>query len=149
MCGPTEINGYTFCSGFSKLKLSYGAHPDLQGLIRSVTYVIRGAIFRPKYATNLSGGVSLGELIDMYHTREATERHDKVYALFGMSSDNPSAAGLLPNYKVPWKILLQQLVEFLLCKEVYIETWDEKEIAVIKSKGCILGQVSLVESNST
>ena len=83
----------------------------MQGLIRSVTYVIRGAIFRPKYAISSSGGVSLGELVDMYHTREATERHDKVYALFGMSSDDPSTAGLSPNYKVPWKKLLQQLIE--------------------------------------
>ena len=149
MCGPAEINGYAFCSGFNKLKLSYGAYPGLQSLIRSVTYVIRGAIFRPKYATGSSGGVCLGELIDMYHTREATERHDKVYALFGMSSDNPSAAGLSPNYKVPWRELLQQLVKFLLCKEVYVETWDEKEIAVIKSKGCILGQVDSVKSDST
>ena len=148
MCGPAEINGYAFCSGFNKLELSYGAHPGLQGLIRLVTYVIRGAIFRPKYATSSSGGVSLGELVDMYHSREATERHDKVYALFGMSSDDPSAAGLLPNYKVPWKELLQQLVKFLLCKEVYVKTWDKKEIAVIKSKGCILGQVSSVKSDS-
>ncbi|OCK93098.1 uncharacterized protein K441DRAFT_723745 [Cenococcum geophilum 1.58] len=60
MCGLAEINGYTFYSGFNKLKLSYGAHPGLQGLIRSVTYVIRGAIFRPKYATSSLGGVSLG-----------------------------------------------------------------------------------------
>ena len=44
---------------------------------------------------------------------------------------------------------MQQLVKFLLCKDVYVETWDEKEIAVIKSKGCILGQVSSVESDST
>ena len=79
----------------------------------------------------------MGELIDMYHTREATERHDKVYALFGMSSDNPSAAGLSLNYKVPWEKLLQQVIKFLLCKEVYVETWDKKEIAMIKSKGCV------------
>ncbi|KAF2181209.1 hypothetical protein K469DRAFT_752814 [Zopfia rhizophila CBS 207.26] len=84
----------------------------------------------------------------MYHTREATKRHDKVYALLGMSSDDPSAAGLSPNYTIPRKKLLQQLVEFLLFKEVSVETWEEREIAVIKSKGCILGQVSSVESCS-
>ena len=149
MCGPTEINGYTFCSGFSKLKLSCGAHPGLQGLIRSVTYVIRGAIFRPKHTTSSLGGVSLGELIDIYHTCEATERHNKVYALFGMSSNNPNAAGLSPNYKVPWEKLLQQVIKFLLCKEVYVETWDKKEITVIKSKGCILSRVSSVKNDTT
>ena len=45
--------------------------------------------------------------------------------------------------------LLQRLVKFLLCKEISVETWDDREIAVIKSKGCILGQVSSVESDST
>jgi hypothetical protein len=87
MYGSTEMNGYTFCSGFNKLELSY-AHPDLQILIRSVTYLIRGAIFRPKYANSPSSGLSLGELIDMYHTRKSTEPNDKVYALLGMSSDD-------------------------------------------------------------
>ena len=92
--------------------------------------------------------VSLGELIDMYHNREATRRHDKIYALLGMSSEGPSAAGLSPNYQVSWKELLQRLVGFLLCKEISVETWNEKEIAVIKTKGFILGQVSLVGSDS-
>ena len=95
------MNGYAFCSGFNKLELSYKAYPGLQGLIHSVIYVIRGAIFQPKYAISLSGGVSLGELIDIYYTCKATERHNKVYVLFGMSSNDPSVAGLLPNYKVP------------------------------------------------
>ena len=101
------MNGYTLCSGLNKLKLSYGAHPSLQGLIRSVTYLIRGAIFRPKYATSSSGGVSLSELMDMYHTREASRRHDKVYALLSMSSNNLSKVNLLPNYRVLWEELLQ------------------------------------------
>lgn len=149
MYGFAEMDGYTFCSGLNKLELSYPVdHPDLQSLIRSVTYLIRGAIFRPKYTTSPSGGLSLGELIDMYHTREATKRHDKVYALLGMSSDDTNTAGLSPDYKVPWKTLLQRLLEFILFKELSIETWDEREIAVIKSKGCIFGQVSSVENDS-
>jgi hypothetical protein len=148
MCGSAEVNGYTFCSGLHKPELSYKAHAKVQSLIRSVTYLIRGAIFRPKYTTSPSGGLSLGELIDMYHTHEATKRHDKIYALLGMSSDGPSAAGLSPDYTVPWKKLLQRLVEFIIFKEVLVETWDERDIAVIKGRGCILGQVSSVKSDS-
>ena len=61
-------------------------------------------IFRPKYATS-PGRVflnirPLGELIDMYYTHEATEYHDKVYALLSMSSDNLTAASLSPDYTV-------------------------------------------------
>jgi len=148
MCGSAEMNGYTFCLGLNNLGLSYEDHLDLQSLIRSITYLIRGAIFRPKYATSPLGGLSLGELIDMYHTREATNAHDMVYALLGMSSDDPNAAGLSPNYTVPWKTLLHRLIEFILYKEVPAETWDERKIAVIKSKGCILGHVSSAGNDS-
>lgn len=146
MHGYAEMNGYAFCSGLNKLELSY-AHPDLQSLIRSVTYLIRGAIFRPKYAKSPSSGISLGELIDMYHTRKSTVPSDKVYALLGMSSDDPNAAGLSPDYTVPWRTLFQRLIEFILPIEVFVETCDQGEIAVIKSKGCILGHVSLLEND--
>ncbi|CZR58311.1 related to heterokaryon incompatibility protein [Phialocephala subalpina] len=151
MCGSAEIDGYVFCLCVELLKDFYEAHPNVQSLVRSVTYLIKGAIFRPKYTTSRSGTVSLdicplGELIDMYYTHEATQRHDKVYALLGMSSDNLSKASLSPNYGVPWEELLERLVRFLLCEKVSVETWGDREMAVIKSKGCILGQVSSVKS---
>ncbi|KAH7141999.1 heterokaryon incompatibility protein-domain-containing protein, partial [Dactylonectria macrodidyma] len=152
-CGPTEIDGYAFCSGLSASKLSYATCPDLQALIRSVTYLIRGAIFRPRCAAGGSGRFSLdirplSELVEMYHTRKATERHDKVYALLGMSSDDPSAAGLLADYKIPWRQLFQQLVNFFLSERVSVDTWDDKEMAVIQGKGRVLGEVSLVERDT-
>lgn len=149
MCGPTEIDGYAFCLGVDLLKEFYEAPADLQSLIRSVIYLIRGAIFRPNYVMVRSGRISqdicpLGELVDMYHTHKATKRHDKVYALLGMSSDDLSKANLLPDYRVPWKELLQRLAKFLLTERISVETWSNKEIAAIKSKGCILGKVSSV-----
>lgn len=108
------IDGYAFCLGLQSFRLSYDALLDLRNPIRSVTYLIRGSIFRPKYATSPSGGASLGirplgELIDMYHTHKATERRDKVLALLGMSSNDPSAAHLLPNYEISWEELFRQL----------------------------------------
>ncbi|KAH6714388.1 heterokaryon incompatibility protein-domain-containing protein, partial [Leptodontidium sp. MPI-SDFR-AT-0119] len=149
MCGFKKIDGYVFCLGVDSLKDFYEARPDLQGLIRSVTYLIREAIFRPGYSMGSSGRSSLdicplGELMDMYHAHEATKRHDKVYALLGMSSDDLSEANLLPNYRDPWEELLQRLAKFLLSEKISVETWGDKEIAAIKSKGCILGKVSSV-----
>ncbi|OBS16723.1 hypothetical protein FPOA_12665 [Fusarium poae] len=148
-CGPTEISGYAFCSGLSKLNLSYETRPDLSSLIRSVSYLIRGAAFRPRCATGRSGRFSLGicplgELVDMYHTRKATDRRDKVYALLGMSSDDTSIAGLSANYEISWGRLFQQLINFF-SKRVSVDTWDDKEIEVIRGKGCVLGEVSSVE----
>ena len=149
-CGPTEIDGYAFCLGLELLEGFHGTRSDLQGPTRPVTYLIRGAIFRSKYVSSRLGRVSLdicplGELIDMYHTHEATNRHDKIYALLGMSSDNLSAAGLSPDYRVSWKELLQRLVKFLLGKQVYVKTWNDREMAIIHSRGCVLGQVSSVK----
>ncbi|RYO81134.1 hypothetical protein DL766_001643 [Monosporascus sp. MC13-8B] len=148
-CGHTEIDGYAFCSGLSALKLSYETCPDLQVLIRSVIYLIKGAVFRPRRATSQPGRFSLNicplsELVDMYHTRKATERRDKVYALLGMSSD-PNVAGLSADYDISWRQLFQRLVNFLISEEVFVDTWDDKEMAIIKGKGCVLGEVSSVE----
>jgi hypothetical protein len=130
----------------------YEAHRDLENSIRSITFLIRGAAFRPKHAINWSGRASLdirplGDLIDMFHTREATKPVDKVYALLGMSSDDPGTAGLLPDYEIPWEKLFKDHVKFLLYKQVYVQTWGNEERAVIKSKGCILGQVSSAVSD--
>ncbi|KAF2195867.1 hypothetical protein K469DRAFT_734273 [Zopfia rhizophila CBS 207.26] len=146
-CGTTEVDGYVLCSGLELLKDFHGTRSDLLGPIHSVTYLIRRAIFRPKYPTNRLDMVSLricglGELIDMYHTHEATLRHDKVYALLGMSSDDLSAVGLSPDYMVSWKELLQRLVKFLLCEQVSVDTWDDGEMAVIRSRGRALDQLS-------
>lgn len=149
MCGSKKIDGYVFCLGVDALKDLYEARPDLQGLIRSVTYLIREAIFRPGYSVGISGRSSLdicplGELMDMYHAHEATKRHDKVYALLGMSSDDLSEADLMPNYGDPWEKLLQRLAKFLLSEKISVEAWGDEEVAAIKSKGCILGKVSSV-----
>jgi len=154
MCGPAEIDGYAFCLGLDSLKEFYESRVELQCLIQSVTYLIRGAIFRRNYVLGRTGGVpqaicTLGELVDMYHNHEATLLHDKVYALLGMSgmsSDDLSKANLLPNYEVKWEELLQRLAKFLLCERISVETWSGKEIAVIKSKGYILGKISSVQN---
>ncbi|KAF5020014.1 hypothetical protein F66182_7950 [Fusarium sp. NRRL 66182] len=153
ICGATEIDGYAFCSGLNSLNVSYETCSDLQPLVRSVTYLIRGAIFRSRCANGSSDRFSLDirplrELVEMYHTRKATQRHDKVYALLGMSSDDPSTAGLLADYKIPWRIVFQNLIVFLLSPSVSAMTWDDKEMAVIQSKGQIIGEVSSVDRDT-
>ncbi|RYP17690.1 hypothetical protein DL765_004368 [Monosporascus sp. GIB2] len=88
----------------------------------------------------------------MYHTREASERLDKVYALLGMSSDNPSTRGLSPDYSIKWNKLFHRLVQSLWDEKsvdrVSVETWDDEEIAVIRAKGCVVGEVSGVQRDT-
>ncbi|KAF4625123.1 hypothetical protein G7Y89_g13046 [Cudoniella acicularis] len=151
ICGSIEIDGHAFCSGLKSLKLSYTASPELQNL-PSVTYLIERAGLRSKYTKNSPERFSLeirrlAELVDMFHTRKASDVRDKVYALLGMSSDDPGEAGLRPDYEVSWKELFQKLVKFVLGKDLSVETSDYSQRAVIKSKGCMLGQVSSVRSD--
>ncbi|KAG4437277.1 hypothetical protein IFR05_007254 [Cadophora sp. M221] len=127
MCGPMEIDGYIFCLGLKSLRLSYTASPELQTL-PSVTYLIERAGLRPKCTANLPERFSLNirclaELIDMFHTRKATDLRDKVYALLGMSSDDPEKAGLRPDYQVLWEDLFRDLVKFVLSNDLSVQTW--------------------------
>ncbi|CCD34824.1 similar to HET domain protein [Botrytis cinerea T4] len=149
MCGSARINGYTFCSGIGKLRFLDEDYLGLQSLVRPTIYLIRGAIFRPEYTFDLLSDISLGELMDMYHSHKATISHDKVYALLSMSSDGLNSADLLPDYKLPWRTLLQRLVKFILHEKVNVETWDDREISIIKSYGFVLGHISSTKIDDT
>ena len=74
--------------------------------------------------------------MDMYHTRKATIPLDKVYALLGMSSDDPSIEA---NYESSWKDLFQKLVNFSLSNLVSVSTWDAEEVSVTEVKSYVLG----------
>ncbi|KAH6663786.1 hypothetical protein B0J14DRAFT_630682 [Halenospora varia] len=117
----------------------------------SITSLIKRSIFWLKHTISLLGRDSLNicplyKLVDMFYTYKATKPVDKVYALLGISSDNPSIAGLLPDYKIPWKELFKDIVRYILGKDISIKISKDSQRAIIKSKGYILGQVSLVRS---
>ncbi|EAW13708.1 HET domain-containing protein [Aspergillus clavatus NRRL 1] len=153
-CGFAELDGYTFCDGLSLLSQQFAHLLHLHRVVDPVIYLMKGAIFRRK--TVQSSGVSrvalnirpLGELVEMYHGHEATERHDKIFALLGMSSDDPIAAGLLPDYKAPWEETLARLVNFLFGHQIIVHTGADRELAVIQGKGVLIGKVSEVSGNN-
>jgi hypothetical protein len=147
MYGSAEIDGHAFCLGLDSLGMAF------EKQIMPVVFLIRGAIFRSRQTVlrheRLSPEItSLGGLIDMYHAHQAERIHDKVYALLGMCSDNLKGAGLEPDYKLGWDVLMHRLVKFILGDQVSVDTWVTKEMAFIKSKGCILGEVSQVKSST-
>ena len=149
MCHSIEIDGYAFCSGLDKLNL-VPEDPDMRNRIYSATYLIKDAVLRPKYTIGRPDRFSLqilplGELVDMYHSREATDCRDKVYALLGMSTD--ILIGLSPDYDMSWKDVFQQLVKSLISEQASVETWNDEQAAVIKSKACVLGTVSSTGDN--
>lgn len=85
----------------------------------------------------------------MFHTREATNPLDKVYALLGMSSDDPrdpKTAGLYEaDYTASWAEAFRKLIQFSLSDQMSVDTWNERAMAVVRGKGHILGKVSLVD----
>jgi hypothetical protein len=155
ICGPTDINGYALCLGVDSCLRIAQVPADLRSLVCSITYLIRGANFRPEYAGSRQDRPSLdicplGELVDMYHTHEATKLHDKVYALLGMSSDSLGMGSLSPNYDVPWEDLLLRLAKLLLPKNMCVKTWgNDRKVVVVRSKGRVIGKVTFVSNDIT
>jgi hypothetical protein len=146
ICGSAEVDGHAFCLGLEYLNQA------LHIPANQVIFLIRGAIFRPRHISRKQERFSLnicslGELIDMYHGHQASELHDKVYALLGMCLDDLSAAGLAPDYNLQWSQVMQRVVKFLLGDHASVQSWDDKDIAVIRSEGCVLGKVTSTENN--
>ncbi|KAF5566803.1 het-domain-containing protein [Fusarium napiforme] len=145
VCGTKQIDGYAFCLGLAP----YMDACEGFEFVSSVEYLIRGSIFRPKYSKTDSGLIalgirSLGELMDMYYTHEATEPLDKVFALLGMSTDGLSASELRPNYNISWDTLFCKLITFLLGSKVSVKTSNSNKAAVISGQGTIIGKVTSV-----
>lgn len=122
MCGIAEIHGHIFCLGLRNLNL------DLDGQVHSALNLMNGAIARPRYIPNSRNALSIAELIDMYYTRAATKLHDKIYALLGLSSDDPKAAALIPNYILPWDTVLRQFVAYIPPKQFHVHTLPEQRL---------------------
>ncbi|KAH6961960.1 heterokaryon incompatibility protein-domain-containing protein, partial [Ilyonectria sp. MPI-CAGE-AT-0026] len=152
-CGSAEIDGQVFCSGLAALKLSYqGKSTSLAALVSSATYLMRGAAFRPRCINDWSGRFSLdirplAELVELHHSRKATERHDKIYALLGMAHGMKDAH-LPVDYELPWSKLFQNFVKAITSKDLQVDTWDDKETAIIQGLGHALGEVTEVERDA-
>ncbi|GAB1210369.1 hypothetical protein APSETT445_009161 [Aspergillus pseudonomiae] len=147
-CGATEMDGYVFCVGLTSgsFESLYKDFPELQAVVLPVAFLMRESLFRPKVIQSISSEFSLNirplsDLLEMYHTREATRQHDKLFALLGMCSDESIPTDLLPDYSTPWATLFARLVRFLLGRAVYISTHDQSECALISGWGYILGKV--------
>ncbi|GAB1205870.1 hypothetical protein APSETT445_004549 [Aspergillus pseudonomiae] len=139
LCGSAEISGHAF---------GFALRGDKNPAVRATSHNIGEALFRRQDGTDLRKDLSLGELIDAYHTHDATLRHDKIYALLGMSSDGSSAKDLLPNYELPWEALFERLIKHVLSAHVSVRIGQDKDTAVIQAKGWVLGRVHEVQSST-
>ncbi|KAK3984187.1 ankyrin repeat-containing domain protein [Cladorrhinum sp. PSN332] len=157
-CGQLEVDGYAFCLGLSALN-----HLSLSATTYAAAFLMRGSIFRSR-RVNIASTVDqpqgrrfslnirpLSELIDMYHTREATDLRDKVYALLGMCTDNLSETEISANYQIPWQQVFRQLICHIIPPQALmsLETWPNKQVAVMKCRGYFLGEIFSVKRDTT
>ena len=85
------------------------------------------------------------ELIDTYHSQKATNRRDMIYALLGMSTDDPVSAGLLVDYGAPWETIFGTLITSSLSGQASVNISSTSNIATIRARAHLLGRVSSVQ----
>jgi hypothetical protein len=149
MCGFVEIDGYAFFSGLKVLQFSHPTALSTIPYVQSLTSLIdrpgRGISGTTNEARRFSLRIrSLVELVNMFHTCHATVTRDKVYALLGMSGDDPNEVGIRPDYEVSWKVVFKRLIQITLPNAVSVKTFEDCQTAIITSKAVVLGVVSSV-----
>ncbi|PWY80195.1 HET-domain-containing protein [Aspergillus eucalypticola CBS 122712] len=138
MCGSVQINGHALCEGLKRMRLP----AEYQEKIGPVAFLIKGALVRPKYEPGSRGFLTIGELVGMYCYHDATEQHDKIYALLGLSAD-PMTSALTPNYALPWNTVFNQVTSHMF-PDCSVDTWPESDIAIIRGVGWVLGHICSV-----
>ncbi|KAK0674437.1 heterokaryon incompatibility protein-domain-containing protein [Cercophora samala] len=145
-CGSAEIDGHAFAVALDSKLMPHicRTSPMLGSFIQPLMHLIKGAVFRQRTIGEVScpplQGRPIGELVDMYHNREATIRHDKLFALYGMASENPQ-----PDYSISWDAVLRQLCRSILGNTRFVMAWNDAETVVIRGKGALLGKVVEVD----
>lgn len=140
LCGPVQINGHTFSEGVSKLRLP----SSVKIRVNPVVFLMKGALYRPKYHMDSSETVPIGELIGMYQNHKATKQHDKVYALLGLSN----TTALAPNYDLSWAEVFRLVANYTF-PECSVENRNETDTAIIKGKGWVLGYIHSVKEDAS
>ncbi|KAM7205972.1 Heterokaryon incompatibility protein (HET) domain containing protein [Rhypophila sp. PSN 637] len=156
-CGSAELDGYAFSVGVKSLgnRISQ-ERKDLYSLVSSLNGLIRDAIIRPRQHRHDPSGIPfslsvrpLSELLDIFRSRKATNTVDKVYALLGMSSNDPGTVGLSADYNASWDAVSENVVGFCLSNQVTsIETRCGLDAMVIKAKGIIVGSAAYIRCHS-
>jgi len=91
----------------------------------------------------------LHELFDMYRAHEATEVHDKIFALLGMCSDSSDvlSAGFSLDYTVTWEELASQLTKLWLGPSVTTKVLNDGRKLELEAEGFVLGTLVGVRSD--
>lgn len=149
-CGLAELLGSVFTTGMRYLNTHALKVPtDIHNLCISVLEVMEWNISSShRQRTNLVPrilgnptsfwGPSLGELLDKFHSREASDERDKIFALLGMCSTESSGL-IVPDYTERWGNVWKRTIKQILGARVIVTTWDDRQQACITAPGTVLG----------
>ncbi|KAK5658228.1 hypothetical protein OQA88_2203 [Cercophora sp. LCS_1] len=146
MHGSSTIDGHIFALG-AKMFQAGARFSDSVELALSAADIMKNALFRtPKPSNGHSDRFtlnvkSLGQLLDIFRTREASDPRDKIFALLGMCRDDLRESGLMPDYDIRWDTLSSRAMAFLLGKAVRCFSDNSGRLTVLLGKGSILGEV--------
>lgn len=151
MCGSSEMDGHAFAKGISRLDETIFLNCSQSAF--SICRLIEGAIDRPRSMLRDHGKLDIGDfsfggLLSRLLIQKAAKRHDMVYALLGLCNDDFEGSGLLPDYNLPWGILMQRVVRWFMGHEVLVKSWDDSDKAAIKGLGVVVGVVSSIWQDS-
>ncbi|KAF2995487.1 hypothetical protein E8E14_004234 [Neopestalotiopsis sp. 37M] len=145
MCGLAEINGYAFCQGVLALVQLLRRRQDIFGCVMPVVRLMTASTLGPTH-TNLR---PLEELVDMYHTRESAIRHDMLYALRGLSSDDFEDIGLSIDYSGEWNIVFHKLLRFLFPIALSLHISADGTCAGFQHAAKLVSKVVTLKSSTT
>ncbi|KAF2742340.1 HET-domain-containing protein [Sporormia fimetaria CBS 119925] len=153
VCGKHWIEGRSFCARLVRLSREYQIVSSASNSIRAVLFLIRHRHRRDSWMA-VSNDMSslrirpLSQLLDMYHSQEASDRHDKVYALLGLRSDLLDVKVLEPDYSVPWSQLFSSVVKLVTNEDIPVLTSDDGETALLRTRIKFLGEVVSVTQST-
>ncbi|KAK0640661.1 heterokaryon incompatibility protein-domain-containing protein [Cercophora newfieldiana] len=156
--GHDEIDGQTFCLGMEAIDIKPSFTPrderKYMFLVRSVCRLISGAALRVRHSLKADEEgrftldiAPLGELLDMYQSRNASKSHDRAYALLGMAS-HELRSQLVPDYEAPWSQVMQKIVSCCFPGRDSVMAWDDKHLAIIRCRLRVLGRVTPLDQQS-
>jgi hypothetical protein len=153
-CGTKELTGTIFLRGLAAwIKTTRVLDYRLQSTVPSVLLLMDKDLvkeFAPAEVRDRDDGIHpstdtslsiapLAELLERFHTHNATDRRDKVYALLGLCSDRTVYVSLRPDYTKDWSVLFADAIRYFLGSEVKISTSNDTEEALITGPRYPLG----------
>ncbi|KAJ4345301.1 uncharacterized protein N0V89_011431 [Didymosphaeria variabile] len=139
-CGDAEMQTVTFLAGLDALKGIYDW--ELRSRILAFSRLIKTSNYRESFKGQAHLKIEpLTELIDRFHAHDATDPRDKVYALWGLSSDSDLMMSLQPDYKKSWKELLQRLGKIVFGEDSSVSASACRQTMFVRTTGYDIGRV--------